>query len=97
MLTRWWCQFRSLFQNGGVEVKPMTLEWMPAGSIEFLPQWHSNGMNIKRVMIVLSDLSEPQIGYYFGPPINQWRLCGSPSRQSPTHWMPLPPMPEGPQ
>lgn len=71
----------------------MTFEWLKADTIRLLPQWHSDAMNIKPILIVLEERGYPVVGWYFGGLLNEFRMDGSPSKQFPTHWAPMPPKP----
>jgi len=74
-------------------MNPVTVEWLTASKIDRHPEWHSTPMKIKPLLIALDFRSTATIGWYFGEPLNQWRMEGSPSEMDPTHWMPLPELP----
>ena len=74
----------------------MSCSWLKDTDIKLLPQWHSDAMCFRLVLLAMKDRRHyptAVIGYYLGGLIQEWRIAGSPSRQEPTHWMPLPTLP----
>ena len=74
----------------------MSCSWLKDTDIKLLPQWHSDAMCFRFVLLAMKDRRHyptAVIGYYLGGLIQEWRIAGSPSRQEPTHWMPLPGLP----
>lgn len=77
--------------------KIRAVEWLEADDIKLLPQWHSDAMNIRTLLVAMPERNyypQATLGYFIGGLVNEWRVVGSPSKQHPTHWMPLPELPD---
>lgn len=64
--------------------------WLKPEAITELPEFHSDTMHYRQLLIVLDEREYPCVGWYLGGRIQEWRMDGSPSTMHPTHWMPMP-------
>ena len=68
--------------------------WFSVETIHLMKKWHSEAMNIKPLLLAIPGQGRAVIGWYLGGDLQEWRMEGTNSEQKPTHWMPLPKLPE---
>ena len=65
-------------------------KWNPPETIVLFPEFISDAMTNKRLLVCVPQRDDPVIGYYLGGLLQEWRIEGSNNEQKVTCWMPLP-------